>query len=135
MGHLLKVECRRGPVRDLHGVAATQAGRVGTLLAFEPLVTMALAAGAIDLAEQWRDLDLALHVFPHVEVEQVAVDCLAVAAENFNASVAWKLAMMLTIGPSTPAVSQVPASPGAGAASKTQRRHGVSPGKIVIVCP
>ncbi len=51
------------------------------------------------------------------------------------ASAAWKLAMMLTIGPSTPAVSQVPASPGAGAASKTQRRHGVSPGRIVIVWP
>ena len=42
---------------------------------------------------------------------------------------------MLTIGASTPAVSQVPASPGAGAASKTQRRHGVWPGMIVIVCP
>ena len=43
--------------------------------------------------------------------------------------------MMLTIGASTPAVSHVPASPGAGAASNTQRKHGVCPGMIVIVCP
>src|SRR3954469_18439567 len=42
---------------------------------------------------------------------------------------------MLTVGANTPAVSQVPTSPGFGAASNTHRRHGVSPGMMVMLIP
>ena len=61
--------------------------------------------------------------------------CSRLPVRIFSPSVAWRLATMLTIGPRTPAVSQVPTSPGAGAASKTQRKHGVCPGRITITCP
>ena len=51
------------------------------------------------------------------------------------ASIASNEAITATAGPSTPAVSQVGVMPGGGAVSIRQRRHGVLPGTIVIVCP
>ena len=51
------------------------------------------------------------------------------------ASTASNEAITATAGPSTPAVSQVGVIPGGGLSSIRQRRHGVMPGRIVIVCP
>ena len=51
------------------------------------------------------------------------------------ASTASNEATTATAGPSTPAVSQVGVIPGGGLVSITQRMQGVSPGRIVIVCP
>ena len=51
------------------------------------------------------------------------------------ASTASNDAITATAGPSTPAVSQVGVSPGGGLSSIRQRRQGVTPGRIVIVCP
>ncbi|GAC1395775.1 MAG: hypothetical protein NVSMB56_10050 [Pyrinomonadaceae bacterium] len=42
---------------------------------------------------------------------------------------------MEIIGMMTPAVSQVGALPAGGISSKTQRRHGVTRGRTVIVTP
>jgi hypothetical protein len=51
------------------------------------------------------------------------------------ASTASNEAITATAGPSTPAVSHVGVIPGGGLVSTTQRRQGVWPGTIVIVCP
>src|SRR6266481_10074038 len=54
---------------------------------------------------------------------------------NFSASVTCTAATTLIMGMITPAVSHVGALAAGGASSKTQRRQGVSLGRIVIVTP
>ena len=71
-------------MRHLHGVAAAQAGRLRALVAFEPFELRALAAGAIDLAQQRRDLDAAADVLPHVDVDQLAVDLVELAGQDLE---------------------------------------------------
>ena len=54
---------------------------------------------------------------------------------NFKASADCSEEMIATIGPITPAVSQVGVVPGAGADSIRQRRQAVSPGMIFMTTP
>jgi hypothetical protein len=51
------------------------------------------------------------------------------------ASETWIDEMLEIIGIITPAVSQVGELPASGISAKIHRRHGVSPGMIVIVVP
>src|SRR5271155_5098286 len=72
-------------MRDLHRIAATQARRLRALIAFEPFEFLALAARAIDFAQQRRDLDAAADVFPHVDVDQLTVDRFELARQDLQA--------------------------------------------------
>ena len=51
------------------------------------------------------------------------------------ASIACSEAMTLTIGPKTPAVSQVGCAAAGGGSGMMQDKQGVSPGTIASVCP
>jgi hypothetical protein len=83
--HLLEIQFRRDSMRDLHGVAAAQAGRLRTLLPFEPFKFLVFAAGAIDFAQERRDLDAAADVFPHIDVDQFAINNVKMAGQNLEA--------------------------------------------------
>lgn len=54
---------------------------------------------------------------------------------SFRASTTWAAATVWITGRMTPAVSQVGIRAASGGSSKTQRRQGVSPGRMVIVAP
>src|SRR3989338_9873318 len=56
-------------------------------------------------------------------------------ARILRASAACREAMVPTIGPITPAVSQVGEKPAGGELSNTHRRHAVSPGRMGKVNP
>src|SRR5437868_2082657 len=83
-GHRVEVELAGDAMADLHRVAAAQAGRLGTVFPLEPFELAAAAAGAVDLALQVSDFDAAVDVLPDVDVDQVAVNRVQPAGEDFE---------------------------------------------------
>src|SRR5205085_2654759 len=84
VGHVLEVQLARHPVADLHRVPAAQAGRLRALLALQPLEAALPAAGAIDLAQQRGNLDAALNVLPHVNVNEITADLVESAGQDLE---------------------------------------------------
>src|SRR5262249_38287201 len=84
LGQLLDVR-RSGLLGgNLQGVAATEVVVLRAVGAVQPLELPLLAAGAIDLAQEWGDLDAAQNVVPDVDVGQLAADLVAMATEDLH---------------------------------------------------
>src|SRR5262249_20170518 len=83
-GEILEVEPARVTLAHLHGVAAAETRRMRALLAFQPLELATPATRAIDLAQEWSDLDPALDVLPDVDVNQLSVDLIFPAGKDLE---------------------------------------------------